>query len=1143
LKYVILSAGWIDIVVCDFFLKKKAPMRMKSCFLVFLLIFVITGLNTVFGAVVIEKSIIDENDDGEDHIAYAGQADDGAETRSSSDLEMPWEDSVGTSSYQVIGMRFTDIQIPKGSKVINAYIQFTGDNNDDNKLIGGPVNLIINGLLQPNPGGFNSGEDFYTGRDPKTAAQVAWSNIPSWTNNRATEASKTPDISVIIQEIIDQGGWAVGNALIIFIRDDETNPSNGQRSALSGPGTAGPLLHIELSSSQATDPAPADGTFNPNTSVTLIWEPGDTASTHNVYFSDNFTSVSDRAADTFLGNLTDRYMIIGFPGYLLPDGLTPGTTYYWCIEEVEADGFTIYPGPVWSFTIPNNTAYNPEPSNGLKFEETTATLNWVAGLGATKHYVYFGTSFQDVNSAGGARSQTSTAYNPGPLEEDTAYFWRVDESDGRSTYRGDIWAFRTKPEISITDPNLIGFWKFDEGYGNTALDFSGHGNNGTFGGNPEWVEGVMNGALDLGGSDYVVIDGIANDITTTNITLSAWIKTTQTSEGEIFASNDSASDHPFLFGVMNGNPFVNDTGIDTEFPAAINDGQWHMLTFVRNGSIGYVYVDALRAGTYNAGFSLNTVTRWSIGQEWDNTTPSDFYAGMVDDARFYNTALTQAEIAELIRGDPLVAWNPGPRNNSIVDVEQAKQPLSFSPGKRAAKHDVYFGKNRAYVAVADSSDTSGVYKGRQTASSYIPAESLDWGTGPYCWRIDEYNADGSVSPGNVWSFTVADHLIVDDFESYDSEDNQIWFAWHDGIGYGAQGVPPYYAGNGTGSIVGDENTSSYTEETIVHGGSQSMPLFYDNNKQGYWKYSETEMTLSTRRNWTGYDVGQLSLWFRGYPASVGSFVEGPSGMFTMTGSGTDIWNQSDEFHFAYKVLTGAGSIVARVESITDTHAWAKAGVMIRSSLEPGSKYAFMCVTPASGISFQYRIDDGTDSYSTTQTGITAPHWIKLERSLSGSFTAYHSTDGSSWLPVENAQQQRITMNADAYIGLALTSHDAASTCQTKFSNVQIVGTASPTWTNQDIGIAGNDAEPFYVALSNNAGNPAIVYHDDPAAAQIDVWSEWVIPLQVFADQGIDLTNVDRLAIGLGTKGNTTIPGDKGEMFIDDIGLYRTRTAP
>jgi hypothetical protein len=1121
----------------------KAPMRKKLCFLTLFIFLTFASSNIVSAAVVIDKLIAEENDDGEDHIAYAGQADDGAESRTSSDLEMPWEDSVRSSSYQVIGMRFTDLQIPKGSEVINAYVQFTGDNDDDSKLTGGSVNLIINGLLQPDPDGLGSGENFYPDRNPKTAAEVPWSNIPSWSNNRATAASRTPDISSVIQEIIGQDGWASGNALIIFIRDDETNPSNGQRSALSGPGSAGPLLHIELWSSQATGPDPADGTYQINTSVNLLWTPGDTAVSHNVYFDDNFTDVNDRSSEAFVGNQTDGFLIVGYPGYPFPDGLVPGTTYYWCVDEVESDGVTIYKGPVWNFTVSPKTAYNPEPFNGLKFEDQNTRLNWAAGLGATAHYVYFGTSFNDVNNAGGARSQTSTTYNPSRLAEDTAYYWRVDEFDGTNTYKGDIWAFRTKPIIPITDPNLIGFWKFDEGYGGTSFDFSGHGNHATLGGNPQWVKGFSNNALYLGGSDYVVIDGVVDDITTTNITLNAWIKTTQTSEGNIFTCNDSASAHPFMFGIDSGNLYVNEVNDVGDFPPAVNDGQWHMVTYVRDGTRGYIYIDAIQAGTYNAGFSLDTATRWSIGQEWDSTTPSDFFVGTVDDVRFYNAALTQAEIAELTEGDPLVASSPGPRDNSIVDVEEVKQPLSFSPGKKAAQHDIYFGMDQVFVEVADKSDTSGIYRGRQNITSYSPTESLDWGTGPYYWRIDEYNTDGTISSGNVWSFTVADHLIVDDFEDYNSEDNQIWFTWHDGLGYGAPGVPPYYAGNGTGSAVGDENTSSYTEETIIHGGSQSMPLFYDNNKQGYWNYSEAEMTLSTRRDWTQYDVGELSIWFRGYPASVGSFVEGPSGTFTMTGSGADIWNQSDEFHFAYKMLTGAGSIVAKVESITDTHVWAKAGVMIRSSLEPGSKYAFMCVTPGSGIAFQYRINADTDSDGTTQTGITAPHWVKLERSLSGRFTAYHSTNGSTWQLVENALPQNIKMNADAYIGLALTSHNAELTCQARFSNVQIVGTVSPTWTNQDIGIANNTAEPFYVSLSNNSGKSAIAYNDDPAAAQIDKWTEWIIPLQAFAEQGVDLTDVDRIAIGLGTRGNTTSPGGSGEMFIDDIGLYRIRTAP
>jgi hypothetical protein len=93
--------------------------------------------------------------------------------------------------------------------------------------------------------------------------------------------------------------------------------------------------------------------------------------------------------------------------------------------------------------------------------------------------------------------------------------------------------------------------------------------------------------------------------------------------------------------------------------------------------------------------------------------------------------------------------------------------------------------------------------------------------------------------------------------------------------------------------------------------------------------------------------------------------------------------------------------------------------------------------------------------------------------------------------------------------------------------------------NQDIGIASNAAESLYVAVSNASGSPAVVANDDPAAATIDVWTEWRIPLQTFADQGINLTNVDQIAIGLGTKSGMAAPGGSGTMFIDDIRLYRS----
>jgi len=479
--------------------------------------------------------------------------------------------------------------------------------------------------------------------------------------------------------------------------------------------------------------------------------------------------------------------------------------------------------------------------------------------------------------------------------------------------------------------------------------------------------------------------------------------------------------------------------------------------------------------------------------------------------------------------------NPYPADGA-VDVKPTVV-LGWDAGAIAASHEVYMGMDADAVANADK--TSPEYKGTQNLGqeTYNPGKLIM--NTMYYWRVDEVNDVNPDSPwpGDVWSFTTGDFFVIDDFEDYDAGENQIWYAWHDGLGYGSPGTPDYYAGNGTGAAVGDETTPSYTEETIVHGGNQSMPIAYDNNKQGFSKYSEVEHTLAEQRDWTEQDVGELSLWFRGYPAYVGSFAEGPIGTFTMTGSGADIWNvnavEADEFHFAYKMLTGPGSIVAKVESVDETNAWAKAGVMIRETLNSDSAHATMVVTPASGVSFQRRPSTGGTSLDTTTGEITAPYWVKVDRDLSGNFTAYHSANGSTWTMQGT---EIIPMGSNVHIGLALTSHDTSLTCQAVFSNVKFTGTVGPQWANQDIGIASNAAEPLYVAVSNSAGTPVVVVHDDPAAAQIYNWTEWVIPLQAFADQGVVLTNVDKIAIGLGTKGNMNAPGGSGMMFIDDIRL-------
>jgi len=183
----------------------------------------------------------------------------------------------------------------------------------------------------------------------------------------------------------------------------------------------------------------------------------------------------------------------------------------------------------------------------------------------------------------------------------------------------------------------------------------------------------------------------------------------------------------------------------------------------------------------------------------------------------------------------------------------------------------------------------------------------------------------------------------------------------------------------------------------------------------------------------------------------GSFTEGPSGTYTMTDRGADTWDSIDQFHFGYKTLTGPGTIVARIDGITNTDPWAKAGVMIRETLDTGSKHTFVFVTPGNGVAFQGRADTNGTTFNTNQAGITAPHWVRLEWDGQGNFTAAHSYDGATWQSVAGADPRSISMNPDINIGLALLSHNTDETCEAVFTDVTITGAVGAEWANTDIG--------------------------------------------------------------------------------------------
>lgn len=159
-----------------------------------------------------------------------------------------------------------------------------------------------------------------------------------------------------------------------------------------------------------------------------------------------------------------------------------------------------------------------------------------------------------------------------------------------------------------------------------------------------------------------------------------------------------------------------------------------------------------------------------------------------------------------------------------------------------------------------------------------------------------------------------------------------------------------------------------------------------------------------------------------------------SGTFTVLGSGADIWNTADAFQFVSQTVSGNCTIIAKVNSVSNTNSWAKACVMIRDSSNASAANAAMAIAAGGDCAFITRTPDGASSTDSVAV-LGAPGWVKLVRSGT-SFTGYYSSDGSTWTQIGSS----VTisgMPTSAVVGLGVTSHDDGVLCTGVFSNVSV----------------------------------------------------------------------------------------------------------
>jgi len=488
-----------------------------------------------------------------------------------------------------------------------------------------------------------------------------------------------------------------------------------------------------VAGNKAANPFPADNALHTETWVTLSWLKSASAVSHDIYIGDNFDDVNDATydSDLYWGNQTTTFFVMGFQGYPFPDGLVPGVTYYWRIDEVTADG-TIYKGDVWSFLVPPKIAYNPVPADDAKFVDPQVTLSWTGGHGAKLHTVYIGDNFDDVNNATGGTQIGVNRYSPGTLEFEKTYYWRVDEFDGSVTRKGNVWKFKTAKAGGgvradyFNDTELRNFVLTRT---DPQINFN-------------WADGQPDPAVDA--------DGFS-------VRWSGEVEAGYTETYTFYARTDDG------VRLWVGGKLLADSWATVDLYPIEHSGT---IDLIAGNSYSIVMEFFESAG--NAVAEL----RWS-----SPSTPKQF--------------IPQAAFAL-----PVKAGSPKPSNG--ITGTKMDLILTWDAGDFAASHELYFGTDADAVVNADK--TSPEYKGTIALGDeiYDPGK-LAWFT-TYYWRVDEVNAVNPDSPwvGNLWSFTTGDFIVVDDFEDYNADDNQIWYAWNDGLGAGTPGTAGYIPGNGTG---------------------------------------------------------------------------------------------------------------------------------------------------------------------------------------------------------------------------------------------------------------------------------------------------------------------------------------------------------
>ncbi len=459
-------------------------------------------------------------------------------------------------------------------------------------------------------------------------------------------------------------------------------------------------------------------------------------------------------------------------------------------------------------------SYNPSPANGATDVPRNVVLAWDPGTSAQTHNVYFGTVFDDVNDASPgdprgvlvSQNQSGLTYNPeGLLEFSQTYYWRTDGINESEVLKGDVWSFTVEP-FAYPIENIVA---------TASSSAAGKG-----------PENTVNGSG---------LEGDLHSISTDAMWLSeasepgqVWIK---------FEFDRIYKLHEMLVWNYNAESILSLYGLkEVTVEYSVDGSEWTQLDSVTE------FAGAPGENDYAPN---NIVPFNGILAKYVMITANGNQGG---GGGFFNQyGLSEVRFLSL----PVFAREPSPASGAInIPLEVT---LSWRAGREAVQHNVHFSDN-AQAIVEGTSLIDSV-----TETSYDPL-SLDLGE-DYYWRVDEVNGL-EIWESGIWNFKTLEYLVVDDIEDYnDFPPDEIWNTWIDGYNNASNGST---AGYPDPDFTFDEH---YVETNYTHGGSQSMPLFYDNTIAAYSEVTASTETLEIGRDWSRGSAANLVLWFAGDPAN------------------------------------------------------------------------------------------------------------------------------------------------------------------------------------------------------------------------------------------------------------------------------------